>query len=68
MCFAWCPDGTGEVNQAGIDHYNKVVIDALLAKGELLYTKDQNIVDQCWSFIENNCWIQISYELTNNVN
>ena len=37
VCFAWCPDGTGEVNQAGIDHYNKV-IDALLAKGELLYT------------------------------
>ena len=54
MCFAWCPDGTGEVNQAGIAHYNKV-IDALLAKGELLYTKDENIVDQCWSFIENNC-------------
>jgi len=26
-------DGTGQVNQAGIDHYNKL-IDALLAKGE----------------------------------
>lgn len=33
--IAWSriiPNGTGEVNQAGIDHYNKV-IDALLAKG-----------------------------------
>lgn len=27
------PDGVGQVNQAGIDHYNKL-IDALLAKGE----------------------------------
>uniref|UniRef100_A0A8R7K4E1 4-hydroxy-7-methoxy-3-oxo-3,4-dihydro-2H-1,4-benzoxazin-2-yl glucosidebeta-D-glucosidase n=2 Tax=Triticum urartu TaxID=4572 RepID=A0A8R7K4E1_TRIUA len=38
--IAWSrilPNGTGEVNHAGIDHYNKV-IDALLAKGELLYT------------------------------
>ena len=26
-------DGTGQVNQAGIDHYNKV-IDALVSKGE----------------------------------
>ncbi|KAJ8760984.1 hypothetical protein K2173_022022 [Erythroxylum novogranatense] len=26
------PDGTGQINQAGIDHYNKL-IDALLAKG-----------------------------------
>ncbi|KAL5553666.1 hypothetical protein UlMin_041067 [Ulmus minor] len=26
------PNGTGEINQAGIDHYNKI-IDALLAKG-----------------------------------
>jgi hypothetical protein len=26
-------DGIGQVNQAGIDHYNKL-IDALLAKGE----------------------------------
>ncbi|KAM0905219.1 hypothetical protein ACQ4PT_017505 [Festuca glaucescens] len=33
--IAWSrilPNGTGEVNQAGIDHYNKV-INALLAKG-----------------------------------
>jgi len=27
-------DGSGVVNQAGIDHYNKL-IDALLAKGKL---------------------------------
>jgi beta-glucosidase len=26
-------DGVGQVNQAGIDHYNKL-INALLAKGE----------------------------------
>jgi beta-glucosidase/6-phospho-beta-glucosidase/beta-galactosidase len=26
-------DGTGQVNQAGIDHYNKL-IDSLLSKGE----------------------------------
>uniref|UniRef100_A0ACD5TVZ8 Uncharacterized protein n=1 Tax=Avena sativa TaxID=4498 RepID=A0ACD5TVZ8_AVESA len=33
--IAWArilPDGVGQVNQAGIDHYNKL-IDALLAKG-----------------------------------
>ncbi|KAL6867359.1 hypothetical protein ACP4OV_015383 [Aristida adscensionis] len=33
--IAWSrifPDGTGQVNQAGIDHYNKL-IDALLSKG-----------------------------------
>lgn len=28
-------DGTGEVNQAGIDHYNRL-IDALLANGNQL--------------------------------
>ena len=26
-------DGSGEINQAGIDHYNKL-IDALLAQGK----------------------------------
>ncbi|RWW19743.1 hypothetical protein BHE74_00010230 [Ensete ventricosum] len=30
-------DGTGEVNQAGIDHYNKL-IDALLATGKMSRT------------------------------
>lgn len=30
-----CVDGTGTVNQAGVDHYNRV-INALLAKGVLL--------------------------------
>ncbi|KAJ8484071.1 hypothetical protein OPV22_016556 [Ensete ventricosum] len=30
--FEDCTDGTGEVNQAGIDHYNEL-IDALLANG-----------------------------------
>ncbi|KAH7857967.1 hypothetical protein Vadar_018413 [Vaccinium darrowii] len=35
LSVAWSrifPNGTGEINQAGVDHYNKV-IDALLAEG-----------------------------------
>lgn len=39
ICFRYVlpgfADGGGEVNQAGIDHYNEV-IDALLTKGWLL--------------------------------
>lgn len=29
-------DGTGDINQVGIDHYNKL-INALLAKGKFYY-------------------------------
>jgi hypothetical protein len=44
-------DGTGQINQAGIDHYNKL-IDVLLAKGEerpckqIMYKKMTRIPDR----------------------
>lgn len=39
--FVVASDGTGQVNQAGIDHYNKV-INALLSKGEWSGDKSLN--------------------------
>jgi beta-glucosidase/6-phospho-beta-glucosidase/beta-galactosidase len=34
--ISFLSDGSGEINQAGVDHYNKL-INALLAKGKHLH-------------------------------